>query len=584
MKKNKINYFNKINQLLGNNKKTVIICLLLISISAVFSLAGSVFSAYYGINKALVSKDIKLIIFAAGIIGVLSLTSLIFFHITYRKSLKYTKKQSDDLRQKVFKKAIYLDVNYFTTHSTGGMINTIIYDVATFSEGMAGNLENIVNLGVKIILSFIILTIINPKLSIVLWIMAPVLFIFAFFIYRKIGKFYNKRRAITKQRLSHINEGIMGVKTVKSLNIEDKQHGIFKKYNKKHVGIGMKISAINEIFWRVFDIFTYVALAILFLQSYELSISYGELFLYYQLFKTTLYSVAHLAMEFDKFTEVGVSAGKIYNLLSYEPLVKDKENAIEKTDRLSGNISFNDVTFTYPNGETVLKNFSLKIEEGKKFAIVGKTGSGKSTIANLIYRYYEPSSGKILFGDIDYTDLKLEYIHKEIGFILQEPMLFDDTIFENLRYGKLDATEEEVKMAAKLVGADEFIKKLADGYHTKIGESGILLSTGQKQQLAFARVVLKNPSIIILDEATANIDSETENIIQKNIDKLFRGKTCIFIAHRLSTIKNSDKIVYLENGEIVESGSHDELLAKKGKYADLYNNQFVQEKINKEIN
>ena len=324
-------------------------------------------------------------------------------------------------------------------------------------------------------------------------------------------------------------------------------------------------------------------LALLFINSYKLSISYGELFLYYQFFKYALYSVGQLAGEFDYFTEVAVSAGKIYNMLNYDPLIKDKEVTLDKKDNLIGDIKFNNVTFKYPKGETVLQDFNFEIKPKQRVAIVGKTGSGKSTIASLLYRFYEPTGGTLTIDGIDYTDLKIQYIHEQIGFILQEPMLFDDTIYENLKYANDKATEEDIYKAAKMVGAHEFIMSLKDGYQTRIGESGILLSNGQKHLLAFARVILKDPAIVILDEATANIDSQTENLIQKNIDDAFSGKTCLFIAHRLSTIQNCDKIVYLEKGKILEEGSHDELMKLNGKYATLYKNQFIRKQLNELI-
>ena len=223
----------------------------------------------------------------------------------------------------------------------------------------------------------------------------------------------------------------------------------------------------------------------------------------------------------------------------------------------------------------------MKIPNKTKVAIVGKTGSGKSTIASLLFRFYEPNEGKIIIDGIDYTNYKIQYLHDQIGFILQEPLLFDDTILNNVKYGKKDANDSEVIEACKVVGADEFISKLKDGYYTNIGEGGILLSVGQKQLLSFARLVLSNPNIIILDEATSNIDSHTEQIIQKNIDELFKDKTCVYIAHRLSTIRNVDKIIYLDKGKIVEEGNHEQLMKLNGKYATLYNNQFVESNLKK---
>jgi ATP-binding cassette subfamily B protein len=580
----KISYIKKCAFLLGENKKIVLKCCVFAVLSEIVGLGNSIFSAYYGINKALVSGKFELILLAASVILVLGLLSTILFHISYRISLKLVKLETETLRERIFKKAIYFDADYFTTHSTGAMINTIIYDIQTFCDGMAYNFQQILKMLIKISLSLIILTFLNPILSLILWALVPVVSVVAYLIFKQIGKMYDKKRTVKRKRLSYINEGIMGIRTVKALNLEQKEHDTFASYNKEHFSISLKIAMLNDGFWRIFDLVIYCALAVLFIRSYYLSISYGELFLFYQLFKETLYGVGHLAGDFDTFSEVMVSAGKIYNMLTFDQLVKDKPDAIFPQQDLDGDIKFENVTFKYPKGEVVLKDFNLEIKNKSKVAIVGKTGSGKSTIASLLFRFYEPTgSGKITIGGTDYTDFKIDYIHSQMGFVLQEPMLFDASVYENLRYAKNDATDKEIEDACKLVGAHEFIMGLSDGYNTKIGESGILLSNGQKQLLAFSRVVLKNPPIIIFDEATANIDSQTENIIQKNLDNILKDKTCLFIAHRLSTIKNVDKIIFLDDGKILEEGTHDELMAKGGRYADLYSSQFAEEKLREYI-
>jgi len=274
-----------------------------------------------------------------------------------------------------------------------------------------------------------------------------------------------------------------------------------------------------------------------------------------------------------------VAARKIDGALNHTCLVENKENIIKGPDKLKGNIHLNKVTFKYPKGETILSDFSLNIKEKEKIAIVGRTGSGKSTIASLIYRLYEPNKGQLLLDGQDYTDYSLSYIHSQIGFILQEPLMFDDSILNNIKYGKLDASLEEVIEVAKLVGIHEYIDSLPNKYDSNMGEGGVSLSLGQKQMISFARVLLKNPSIVILDEATANVDTETEKIMQDSINKFFKDKTCIFIAHRLSTIRDVDRILYLEKGKVLEEGNHDKLMEKKGKYYSLYQSQFINKEL-----
>lgn len=578
----KSSFFKKCNDLLGSSKKIVLICIGLTILNVLLSVSTTIFSSYYGIDVALMSKELDKLIFFVIVIFIVTFLDYLIFHITYRLGIIEFRKMALNIRKRVFNKAIYLDKEYHNTHPSGGILNTIDYDVDLFCNMMVSSIASMLGIISKMSIFFILITIINFRLSLILWIATPVFGLIAYYSNKLQAKVHEKRRSINKKRISFINEGIMGVKTIKSLNLEEKEIEEFSILNRRYFKTRMAGVSLKQMFWRGFDIVFHTSLVMLFLMSYKLNISYGELYLYYSIFRNCLFAVSDLTGVVDSISEENVSMNKIYNLLYVDPLIKNKDVLINKKDDLIGEIKFENIHFKYPKGEKVLNNFNLNIPSKSKVALVGKTGSGKSTIASLLFRFYEPNEGRILIDGIDYTDLDLNYLHNQIGFILQDPLLFDDTIINNVRYGCLNATEEEVINACKLVGADEFISKLKSGYNTNIGEGGIILSLGQKQLLSFARVILSNPSIVILDEATSNIDSETEALIQSNVNKLFKDKTCLFIAHRLSTIKNVDKIIYLDKGEIIESGSHDELIKLNGRYATLYNNQFIEKSL-KEI-
>ena len=282
------------------------------------------------------------------------------------------------------------------------------------------------------------------------------------------------------------------------------------------------------------------------------------------------------------------SGERIVYLLESEPSIVDSDEVIEKYgtifepktenyEDIKGDVEFKNICFKYENGQEVLKYFNLKVEAGKTIAIVGETGAGKSTIVNLLCRFYEPTSGELLIDGVDYRKRSLGWLHSKLGYVLQAPHLFEGTIEENIRYGNLSATREEIIEAAKLVNADEFIQSFKDGYDTKVGEGGNRLSTGQKQLISFARAVLAKPSIFILDEATSSIDTETEKIIQYGIENIMKGKTSFVIAHRLSTIVNADRIIVISKGEKIEDGNHESLMRQKGTYYKLFTNQFNED-------
>ena len=543
--------------------------------------------SYYGIDKAFKENSIPLFLIVISCITVAQFTSNIAFALAFRQGNKLTKRINVEVRERLFKKAMELDKEYHNNHATGATINTLVGDVEVIGEGFFWPSLWIIYHTVTIIVCYLICAIVNFKLSLIILACAPLIILLTTLTFKKMNEIDDKRREARKKRLSHINDGMMGIKTIKALNLEQKDCKEYRYLCKNQSRFEMKRHHLAQMIWRSVDLIVAIAIGVLFYFSYNeyvnLSISYGGLYLFFVLFDRCLYSIAAFSDNFDSFSEVLVSAEKIDKMLSLDPLVKDKENINMDPEPLKGKIQFKDLTFKYPKGEQVLTNFNLDVEPRSKVALVGRTGSGKSTIASLIYRFYEPTKGKILFDDKDYLDLPQGFIRSSIGFILQDAMLFDDTIINNIRYGKRDASEEEVAEVCKKVGLDEFILKMPNKYDTKVGEGGLLLSNGQKQLIAFARVLLKNPDIVILDEATSSIDSKTEQLIQNCINNQFKDKTCIFIAHRLSTIKDVDKIIYLEKGAIAEQGNHIELMAKKGKYYKLYTNQFYNKMLDAEL-
>jgi ATP-binding cassette subfamily B protein len=275
------------------------------------------------------------------------------------------------------------------------------------------------------------------------------------------------------------------------------------------------------------------------------------------------------------------SAERVFSLVDAVPEVQDKANAVDPGS-VRGDIVFENVEFAYEDGKDVLRNFNLTVKHGETIALVGPTGAGKSTIVNLICRFYEPSGGRILINGRDYTDLTMHSIQSRVGMVLQTPHLFSGTIRENLRYGKLDATDEEIEAAAKLAGAHDFIMTLPKGYDEEVGEGGNLLSVGQKQLISLARAVLAQPEIFIMDEATSSVDTLTEALIQKGMETLMEGRTSFIIAHRLSTIRRADRILVIEDGGVSEMGTHAELLRKRGHYYRLYTQQFRREAYDRE--
>ncbi|MFW5893399.1 MAG: ABC transporter ATP-binding protein, partial [Bacillota bacterium] len=295
--------------------------------------------------------------------------------------------------------------------------------------------------------------------------------------------------------------------------------------------------------------------------------------------------VMQLANVLARIQQAQASAERVVSLIDAVPEIKDTKEVEavygtiahpkkENWEPLKGNVTFDDVTFTYKKGERVLDRFNLEVRSGESIALVGHTGAGKSTIVNLICRFYEPTEGKILIDGKDYKARSLSWLHAHLGYVLQDPHLFSGNVLENIRYGRLDATDEEVYAASKIVGADEFIQKFPNGYQTEVNEGGARLSVGEKQLISFARALLADPSILILDEATSSVDTTTEEKIQHAIETVMEGRTSFIIAHRLSTIVRADRILVLEHGQIIEQGDHETLIKKRGHYYDLYTNQF----------
>ena len=486
-----------------------------------------------------------------------------------------------DLRVNVFEKIVKFKMSFFDKNAVGRLVTRTVNDIETIASIFSQGLFTIIADILKMITVLIVMTVISPELTLVVISIFPVL-IFATRVFQKTMKtaFEKVRREVANLN-SFVQERISGVKIVQIFNREKVEIDKFNQINIKHRDAWLRTVWINSIFFPIAEISTSICIGLLvwyggFNNLNGENISLGTLFLFISMSGLLFRPLRQIADRFNTLQMGMVSTERIFNILDDDQQIKDKGELEDSS--FKGLIEFKNVNFSYVDNQQVLNNISFKINPGESFAIVGPTGSGKTTITNLITKFYEINTGNILIDGKDIDDYTLETVRNKIGIILQDVFLFADTIFNNITLFNKDITLEDVENAAKELEIHDFISSLPGGYNFNVSERGTTLSAGQKQLIAFLRVLVNNPDILILDEATSSIDSYSEDLIKNATKKITKDKTSIIIAHRLSTIESANKIIYMENGKILESGNHKELLdITNGKFKKLYEEQFIDE-------
>jgi ATP-binding cassette subfamily B protein len=485
-----------------------------------------------------------------------------------------------DLRQKMFDKLQNLSLSYYSRTPVGWIISRVTSDSQRVAELVSwGFLDTTWGI-MSITSSMVFMLYINWRLALIVFTIVPVLVVVAMWFKKFILNEYRKVRKFNSQITGSFNENITGVRITKGLGREDRNMEEFGGLTNNMYRASFRASVLSAMFLPVVQIISAVGVgAIAWYGGWQTSvagITIGGIQAFISYVTFMLWPIQEMARVYSELQRSIASAERIFSLVDSVPEIVDRENAGDPGTML-GEIEFDHVEFSYEKDKPVLIDFNLKVQPGEVIALVGPTGAGKSTIVNLVTRFYEPTSGFIRIGGKDYTEYTLHSIQSRIGMVLQTPHLFSGTIFENIRYGRLDATDEEVLDAAKLVGAHEFIDELPKKYEEQVGEGGVLLSVGQKQLISLARAILSKPDIFVMDEATSSVDTLTEALIQRGMETLLEGRTSFIIAHRLSTIKRADRIIVIEDGKIAEIGNHAELIHQRGHYYRLYTQQFRRE-------
>ena len=498
-----------------------------------------------------------------------------------------------DLKWAQFRHLQTLSFSYYNTTPVGYIHARVMSDTLRIAGMIAWGLVDMFWALIYVAGVFAIMFFLNARLAFLLLLIVPCIAVLTVFFQNRILHWNRKVRKINSQITNAYNEGITGVKTSKSMVIEKDNEQAFFKITEDMRYAGCRAAKLNAIFIPTILFFSSVASALVlsrggYMVQKDL-IQLGTLSVFISYAVVIFEPIQQLARLLADLISCQANIERVMDLLSQEPNVVDGREVQEKYgdnfqpkkenwEKIRGDIVFEDVSFRYPDGkEYVLEHFNLYVPAGMNVAIVGETGAGKSTLVNLAGRFFEPTSGRILIDGVDYRERSQLWLHSQIGYVLQNPHLFSGTVKENIRYGRLDATDEEIIQAARSVSADVVVNKLEKGYDSDVGESGGRLSTGEKQLISFARAILADPAIFVLDEATSSIDTGTEQLIQKATEKLLKGHTSFVIAHRLSTIRNADLILVVKDGKIIEQGTHKELLAEKGYYHDLYYMQFEEE-------
>ena len=498
-----------------------------------------------------------------------------------------------DMKRDLFTHLKTLSFSSYNQTPVGTIVARALNDPGRIAEGIPWFVVDAVYCSVYVLSCLVVMLVINWQLGLLVLAVVPFIAVFTVFFEKRILRVNRKARKINAEVTRHYNEGISGAKTSKTLVIEDKNLQAFHEVSDSMRRTSIKAVRLDAIYIPVISFLTAVAVSFVLTgggsSAMAGGISIGGLTIFVSFALQIAEPVQALAFQVTRFVAMQANIERVTELLALKPEITDTPEVIEKYgtsmdpkrenwEPLQGRVTFEDVTFRYPDGhENVLEHFDLEVPAGSTVAIVGETGAGKSTLVNLCCRFFEPTGGRILIDGRDYRERSMLWLHSGIGYVLQTPHLFSGSVKENIRYGRLDATDEEIMAAAKLVNAHEFIMRMEKGYDSDVGEGGGQLSTGEKQLVSFARAVLADPRIFVLDEATASIDTKTEALIQEAISTLLEGRTSFLIAHRLSTIRKADMILVVRDGKIIQRGAHQELMDQGGYYADLYNKQFETE-------
>ncbi len=509
-----------------------------------------------------------------------------------------------DIRQDAFKKLQELPFSYYDKTAVGYIMARMVSDIGRLSELIAWSVVDILWSGAYVVGIIIIMLTLNWKLALMVIVVMPPLAVICVYFQKKILKHYRDVRKQNSKITGALNEGIMGAVTTKTLVREEKNTEEFRAETGRMRKSAIRAAVLSAMFTPIVMCLGAIGTGLA-LYAGGMSVA-GKLAIIGVITVGTLstfisYStgifdpIQQLAGIFAEMQSAQASAERVISLVDTPCEIVDSDEVVKKYgdsfypkrenwEDIKGDVKFEDVSFAYKEGEKVLSHFDLEVKAGQTIALVGETGAGKSTIVNLVCRFYEPTEGRILIDGVDYRERSQLWLQDRLGYVLQQPHLFSTTIKENIRYGRPEATDEEVCAAARLVHAEEFILKQEKGYDTEVGEGGARLSTGQKQLISFARVILADPRIFVLDEATSSIDTETEQLIQHAITKVLENRTSFIVAHRLSTIRSADRILVIRDGKITESGTHRELLKLRGYYYDLYTTQFRKDALSDILN
>lgn len=531
------------------------------------------------IDDVLMSKDMVMLnLIAAGILVVMFTRGVFYYGQSYLVSY-VGQRVIIDVRSVLFRKFQRMPLSYYDKQQTGTVMSYITNDVAVMQSAIVDNLIELVTEGSILIGSLAMMIYLDWKLSLLTLMTIPLVG----FAMKIFGRKLKRSSTVIQERVAEITsllqESISAIRVVKSFVRESYEIKRFEEQNWRNFQAAMKNVKLSSLLTPTVEFLAAIAVTfIVWFGGYEVVngvITAGELVAFLTYAVNLANPVKRLSRVYAAIQKAMAAADRVFDIMDLDEKITDVPDA-KPLPPIKGKVEFKDITFSYKEGQPALQHISLKAEPGQMIALVGPSGSGKSTIANLIPRFYDVDSGVITIDDHDIRQVTADSLREQIGLVPQETMLFSTSVMENIRYGRLEATDEEVIEAAKAANAEEFIKELPEGYDTKLGERGLNLSGGQRQRLAIARAILKNPRVLILDEATSALDTESEKIVQDALDNLMVGRTSFVIAHRLSTIFNADQIFVVENGHLREHGTHEELLAAGGLYSNLYNIQFRQ--------